>query len=247
MHNAGNRYDLHSVTKFWRTYILSSQNSLASNVGPIFISYRSTDNVATGNNPAIVNRLKQDLTSAFPEHQIFFAPVDISGSLPFDNVIREQLRVCSCLIAIVGDHWLGQSKVTSGLSRLHDEDDWVRIEVETVLSSGKPIQPVFVGGIETFPDKSLLPVELQTLFPRNGVKLQSYGIGFPNLVKSVQAILFKYELIQTCFGPLQQNDDFTGRKAELNQVATLLGSGKSVQLWGLRTLSRSPIRCTIIG
>ena len=91
-------------------------------------------------------------------------------------------------------NWLG--KTENGHCRIHNDDDPVRIELETALQYGTHIIPVLVAGAK-MPKPDELPIALKQFSFRNAIEVDS-GRDFhrhvDRLVDSIEAIL----------GPTQQ-------------------------------------------
>jgi hypothetical protein len=76
---------------------------------------------------------------------------------------------CSVLLAVIGPQWL-DSRDTSGVRRLDDAGDFVRIELASALRSGTPVMPVLVRGAK-MPRADEVPDDLKDLAYRNAVEL----------------------------------------------------------------------------
>src|SRR5437588_3418668 len=104
----------------------------------IIISYRRADS------DAIAGRIKDRLASHFGENSIFMDIDSIPFGFDFRDHIQEALAENDILVAIIGPKWNGPMK--GGQSRIMEETDPVRIEIETALKSGKVVIPVLIGG-----------------------------------------------------------------------------------------------------
>src|SRR6516165_5971378 len=74
------------------------------------------------------------------------------------------------MIVIIGPSWLGTD--TSGVSRINNESDPVRMEIELAFERGVPIIPVLVGGAR-MPSPTQLPQSLKKLAFRNAVEVHA--------------------------------------------------------------------------
>jgi hypothetical protein len=128
----------------------------------IFISYRRSDS------NDIVGRIYDRLKEYFGAEVIFR---DV-GSIPYGNDFREYLNQtvgqCQVLVAVIGPTWM---KVLQERLTNVDTHDWVRSEIETVLSKAPPIPviPLLVGGA-AMPKEADLPESLKPLAHRNAAQ-----------------------------------------------------------------------------
>jgi hypothetical protein len=61
----------------------------------------------------------------------------------FAESINDSLSKCKVLIAVIGKHWLDMT-TESGIARLSDRNDYVRMEIETALRRKIWVIPVLV-------------------------------------------------------------------------------------------------------
>ncbi|MBL0045054.1 MAG: toll/interleukin-1 receptor domain-containing protein [Flavobacteriales bacterium] len=121
----------------------------------VFISYRraETDGAAR----LIYNYLTEKLGKS----AVF---MDIKGIAPgdvFRKTIAHELETCNTMIVVVSKSWTGKTEV-DGRSRLHEEGDFVRMEIETALGRDIRVIPVLVHPMK-MPHKDDLPEKLQYL------------------------------------------------------------------------------------
>lgn len=145
-----------------------------------FISYRRQD--TEGYAHSLYDRLKVN----FNHEQIFMDVDDIKPGEDFVKVLQNNLNDCAVLIVLIGKQWLN-IKNSSGLRRLENPDDFVRIEVATALERKIPVIPVLVNGA-TMPTRADLPENLKALSVRQAVVLRgiSYEFGIEQLVSSIE-------------------------------------------------------------
>jgi uncharacterized membrane protein HdeD (DUF308 family) len=72
------------------------------------------------------------------------------------------------MVAIIGPHWVALNE--QGQSRLIDETDWIRIEIEAALAKDIPVIPVLVNGAP-MPKPKDLPESMQDLAFRQAAPL----------------------------------------------------------------------------
>ena len=149
-----------------------SQSGASAAAGPaIFISYRRRDA------DYAVDRLDERLRHAFGTQAVFRDTRSLEKGQAFPDNIRRALDEVTLGLVIIGPHWLEPDAAT-GKPRLHDAQDWVRLEVETLLArtlpSGQPLPvlPVFLGDTR-MPSARELPASLAALPTRNGLALRS--------------------------------------------------------------------------
>jgi hypothetical protein len=105
----------------------------------VFISYRRAEDSPMAGR--IFDRLTENLGRGLVFQDVHSMPLGANFRLELQRIIPD----CELLIALVGSGWLVRSDET-GLPRLFDSDDPVRIEIETALNSKVPIIPVLLPG-----------------------------------------------------------------------------------------------------
>jgi hypothetical protein len=114
----------------------------------IAISYRRSDS------SAIAGRIYDRLVAHYGEQSVFMDIDSIPFGIDFRNQIQETLQGSDILLAVIGAKWLGTN--ADGSSRMLDNADPVRAEIETAMERKLPILPVLVDGAK-MPDNSELP------------------------------------------------------------------------------------------
>lgn len=147
--------------------------------GKIFISYRRSD--STKDARAVYERLCRE----FGEQRVF---IDLEGIEPgedFVATLERNLEGCEMLVALIGPGWT-QARTERGEHRLHDPDDFVRIELHSALKRGIKVFPVLIDGAPT-PRADQLPADLQPLVRRQAIVLD-YTKFETDVTRLVQAI-----------------------------------------------------------
>ena len=129
----------------------------------IFISYRRNDSEGEA------GRLFDDLVEQFGEDSVFMDVTTIEAGRDFRKVIDESVATCGVLLAIIGKNWL-DAKSDTGIRRLDEPTDFVRLETASALRRDIPVIPVIVRGA-TMPHPDQLPDDLKDLAYRNFVEL----------------------------------------------------------------------------
>jgi hypothetical protein len=149
----------------------------------IIISYRRQDS------EAITGRIRDRLANQYGNDSIFMDIDSIPLGVDFRDHIGEALRETDILIAVIGPKWLGTQK--GGRTRIREESDPVRVEVEKALERGIIVIPVLVNNA-TMPKSSELPDRLVELSYRNAATVDS-GRDFhqhvDRLIRSIDQIL----------------------------------------------------------
>ncbi len=104
----------------------------------ILISYRRSDTAG------VAGRIFDRLVARFGHESIFMDVDHIPFGIDFRDHIRETLLAGDMLLAIVGHRWLGPRE--GARARMHDDNDPVRVEIETALQNGVTLIPVLVDG-----------------------------------------------------------------------------------------------------
>lgn len=127
----------------------------------IFISYRREDARADA------GRLCDRLDKRFGSRHVFMDIEDIKPGADFTRVLDETLDQCDVMLVMIGRHWLDADNA----GRLHDPQDFVRLEIEKALGRGVLIIPVLVAGA-TMPSADALPKELGELAQRQAFEIR---------------------------------------------------------------------------
>lgn len=131
----------------------------------IFISYRRADS------STVTGRIHDRLADVFGERNVFRDMYDIPAGSDFPIVITREIARSDVFLAIIGPKWAG-IKDKQGKPRLHNPQDFVRVEIETALSNSKVrVIPVLVEGAQ-MPPASALPESLHDLRHRNAVQVR---------------------------------------------------------------------------
>jgi len=120
----------------------------------IFVSYRRDDS------QGFAGRLADDLTDIFGSDRVF-RDIEIPVGCDFTEVLSQAIAASDLLLVVIGRHWAGESEQGYG-SRLFEQTDWVRIEIEAAFDQGKQVVPVLVGGA-SMPGHDSLPGTIEKL------------------------------------------------------------------------------------
>jgi predicted ATPase/class 3 adenylate cyclase len=129
----------------------------------IFLSYRRED--AAGH----VGRLFDALVGEFGPGSVFLDVDTLAPGQDFGQTIDHTLDRCSVVLVLIGPRWLSGLE-SGGRSRLHDPDDYVRIEIERALFSRARVIPVLVGRA-SMPSGGQLPRSIEGLTRRHALEL----------------------------------------------------------------------------
>ena len=148
----------------------------------LFISYRRDD--SAGYARAIHSRLVQH----FSKDQVFMDVDTVEPGADFVQAIQKAVGECDVLVALIGKRWAGRE--SSGISRLDNEKDYVRLEVSMALARDVRVIPVLVDGM-TMPNEDSLPSPLQPITRRNAIEVSNtrFHYDVDQLITAVRKIL----------------------------------------------------------
>jgi hypothetical protein len=151
--------------------------------GKIFINYRRDDD------PGNTGRLFDRLLETFRPQQLFMDVDSIAPGLDFVKVLEEQVAESDVMISVIGKAWL-DARDETGVRRLDNPNDFVRIEIESALKQGKLVIPVLVGKAE-MPHPNVLPETIRPLSRRNAVRLthERFHSDAQGLITALEQIL----------------------------------------------------------
>jgi hypothetical protein len=139
-----------------------SESNIQASPGSIFICYRREDSAD------VTGRIYDRLVDHFGPERVFMDVEAIRLGYDFRSEIDQTIKVCSIVIVVIGDEWLAQ---VDGKRRIDDENDRVRIEIESALRREIPIIPVLTRGT-SHPTKAMLPASLEALAYRHGTSIR---------------------------------------------------------------------------
>lgn len=147
-----------------------------------FLSYRRDDSAG------FAGRLADALEHAFGPGSVFRDVDDIRPGEDFIHTIESQLRDVGAVLVMIGPHWLAAG--ADGQRRLDAKDDFVHLEIQLALASGKPLIPLLVGGAR-MPAEADLPPALAGLARRQAVVLSDahWRSDVERLVASLRALV----------------------------------------------------------
>ena len=118
----------------------------------IIVSYRRSDSAA------ITGRIFDRLVDRYGEESVFMDIDRIPFGTDFRHHIQDALQGADVLLAVIGPTWLG--KTADGRTRILDEADPVRVEIEAALKQGLTVIPVLVDNA-TMPGAADLPESIR--------------------------------------------------------------------------------------
>ena len=130
----------------------------------IFISYRRTQA------KYVVGRIYDQLCSKYGKSNVFKDINSIPLGVDFREVIFSGVQSCNVLLVIISKGW-GEITDVNVNERLHDENDFVRIEIEAALERKIPVIPIIIDNAD-FPQEKILPNSLKPLVFRNSIAIR---------------------------------------------------------------------------
>jgi TIR domain len=164
---------------------LSQRNDFATGppMSKIIVSYRRSDS------QAVAGRIVDHLISHFGADAVFMDVDNIPFGIDFRDHIHSVLSKAAVLIAIVGPDWLGVDDEKH--RRIDDEDDPVRVELETALKQKLLVIPVLVNDA-TMPKAGTLPDTLRGFSFLNAAPVdvgRDFRPHVDRLVRSIESVL----------------------------------------------------------
>jgi hypothetical protein len=130
----------------------------------IFINYRRDDA------PGVAGRLFDYLAGRFSRDDLFMDVDAMKPGVDFAKQLDNQVSHCRVLLAVIGPHWL-DAKDKTGVRRLDNEKDYVRVELASALKRDIAVIPVLVDGA-TMPAEESLSDDLKPLAFRHALELR---------------------------------------------------------------------------
>jgi S1-C subfamily serine protease len=148
----------------------------------VFINYRRED--SAGHAGRIYDRMKERLPG-----QVFIDVTGIEPGLDFVEAIDKEVSSCDVCIVVIGPRWL-TSEDHTGVRRLENGNDFVRLEVATALKRNVRVIPVLVAGAR-MPRPEELPEDLKLLARRNAIDIDDtdFDNDVRRLAETVERVL----------------------------------------------------------
>ncbi len=146
----------------------------------IFISYRRDDSAD------YAGRLYDRLASHFGRDHVFMDIDQIEPGEVFEQVIKDKLAAVQVAVVLIGGRWLDIADA-SGQRRLDFSDDWMRLEITTLLERNIRVIPVLVGGA-AMPKLEQLPECLAPLTRRQALEVTSHPRFHADADKLIKAL-----------------------------------------------------------
>ncbi len=125
----------------------------------IFLSYRRA-----ANGRFLADRIAAELEVKCGPNSVFVDSKSIKAGAHWTREILDALRQCVAVIFIIEKNWSAE--------KLHDPNDWVRLEISHALNHGKYLLPLFIDGAG-MPTQDSLPEEILGFAERQGVFIDS--------------------------------------------------------------------------
>jgi hypothetical protein len=146
------------------TPLMGTPSSAGAHELRIFLSYRRTDCQAQANG------LYDGLRNRLPDVRVFMDIDGIPAGVDFEEYIKREISVCDLVMVMIGDNWL-DARPGSEVRRIDEEEDFVRLEIESALASPQVrTLPVLVEGAQ-MPRSVDLPDTIARLGRFNAIEL----------------------------------------------------------------------------
>jgi TIR domain len=149
----------------------------------IFINYRRDDSAA------YAGRIYDRLANHFGYENCFMDIDHIAPGEDFKQVIQEKLSAVQVAVVLIGKQWLN-IKDSTGQRRLDNPDDFIQLEIATLLARDIRVIPVLVGGADV-PDAAQLPESLVSLVERNAHEISDlrFHTDVDRLIQALEEIV----------------------------------------------------------
>jgi hypothetical protein len=118
---------------------------------------------------------------------------DIAPGDEWNKTLERALRSCKVGVVFIGNRWLENDPYT-GRPRLHDEHDTVRMEIQTLLTTRKPVIVVLAGtdlpSTDSLPDDLLPLLRLQAIPVSNG----NWTVVVEQIIRTIERALARPDL-----------------------------------------------------
>lgn len=190
----------------------------------IFISYRRDETAGHA------GRIYDSMVARFGEGNVFM-DIDMAPGVDFVDRITEVVSSCTVLIAVMGRGW-AENPGADGQPRLHDESDFVRLELATAIQNPDvTVIPALVDKAQ-MPKAEQLPAEMRPLARRNALELSDgrwrYDVG--RLNETLEHLLEGLTGVPAQVRPEPAKPGPGARQPEVPSIPPI--TGEQVMEWG---------------
>lgn len=149
----------------------------------IVVSYRRSDS------QVVAGRIVDRLIAHFGERAVFMDVDNVPFGVDFRDHIKFVLSQASVMLAVIGPDWLGVAPDES--RRIDDQEDPVRVEIETALRQKLCLIPVLVDSA-SMPKASMLPESMRGLAFVNAAPIDSgrdFRTHIERLIRAIETTL----------------------------------------------------------
>lgn len=129
----------------------------------VFINYRTDDSASEA------GRISDFLIDKFGKNFVFKDKENFIAGDHWKKGLIQAGSDAKIVLAVIGPDWLQLN--SEGVSRLENEDDWVRTELELAIHQDKTIIPVLVNGGQ-LPTKESVPSSLHQLYNYHTIEVR---------------------------------------------------------------------------
>ena len=152
----------------------------------IFLSYRKADGVASGAR----SYLYEKLTNRYGPDSVFMDVERMQVGSDFRECLNDELQKTEVVIVLIGPEWVKHLQ-----ERAFNQDDFVRLEIETALKQGKPVLPLLLEGA-VMPSHTEVPETISAFTFNHGVEIDTgryFKEGVERLCKDLDQHIFNTE------------------------------------------------------
>jgi hypothetical protein len=148
----------------------------------IFISYRRQDTAA------YAGRIYDRLSAKYGEHNVFMDIDRIEPGQDFVDAINHSVAEAGVLLVLIGREWIKMTD-KSGIPRLENPEDFVRLEILAGLEQKAVMIPVLLADTE-MPSAQALPPPLQPFARRNAIQISDsrFHSDVDRLIEAIEKI-----------------------------------------------------------
>jgi SIR2-like protein/TIR domain-containing protein len=195
----------------------------------VFISYRRSDA------PSASRQLAEALKVRFGTEEVFFDTRDVAAGTEWRSDAVRRVQESDVVLAVIGPHWVAVAEERAQRSKRDPNDeDVVRLEVETAFAHGRMVIPVLVDDAE-MPTPEALPRPFRPL-----ARVQAQMLRHGSWERDVEALADALAHIGTRFAPVRPPPEMAVRQPSQSgrtdaeriacylaerSVVTVLGSG----------------------